>query len=119
MWEYEYIYLQYFSHSLAVTVASRVAVAVVSQVSYRVITYYIVRILSCRHYNLNGKKFSSSTLSAYYQIFSVFSLAALHVTQNSFVYILKIIGAEMEEKLVQWNPGLTINNLLPAQKKLQ
>ena len=33
MWEYEYIYLQYFSHSLAVTVASRVAVAVVSQVS--------------------------------------------------------------------------------------
>ena len=44
----------------------------------------------------------------YYQMFSVFSLAALHVTQNSFVYILKIIGAEMEEKLVQWNPGLTI-----------
>ena len=34
-------------------------------------------------------------------MFSVFSLAALHVTQNSFVYILKIIGAEMEEKLVQ------------------
>ena len=49
VWEYEYIiYLQYFSHSLAVTVASRVAVAVVSQVSYRVITYYIVTILSCR-----------------------------------------------------------------------
>ena len=55
-----------------------------------------------------GKKLSSSTLSTYYQMFSVFSLAALHVTQNSFVYILKIIGAEMEEKLVQWNPGLTI-----------
>ena len=47
-----------------------------------------------------GKKLSS-------QMFWVFSLAALHVTQNSFVYILKIIGAEME-KLVQWNPGLTI-----------
>ena len=43
-------------------------------------------------------------------MFSVFSLAALHVTQNSLVYILKIIGAEMEEKLVvvQRNPGLTI-----------
>ena len=50
------MYLQYFSHSLAVTVASRVAVAVVSQVSYRVITYYIVTILSCRRYNLNGQK---------------------------------------------------------------
>ena len=58
VWEYEYIYLQYFSHSLAVTVASRVtvAVAVVSQVSYRVITYYIVTILSCRRYNLNRQK---------------------------------------------------------------
>ena len=71
-----------------------------------------------------GKKLSSSTLSTYYQKFSVFSLAALHVIQNSFVYILKIIGAEMEEKLVQWNPsltifGITINNLLPAQQKLQ
>ena len=41
-------------------------------------------------------------------MFSLFSIAALHVTQNSFVYILKIIGAEMEEKLVQWNPDLTI-----------
>ena len=41
-------------------------------------------------------------------MFSVFSITALNVTQNSFVYILKIIGAEMEEKLVQWNPGLTI-----------
>ena len=50
------MYLQYFSHSLAVTVASRVAVAVVSQVSYRVITYNIVTILSCRRYNLNGQK---------------------------------------------------------------
>ena len=38
------MYLQYFSHSLAVTVASRVAVAVVSQVSYRVVTYKIVTI---------------------------------------------------------------------------
>ena len=55
-----------------------------------------------------GKKLSSSTLSIYCQMFSVFCLAALHVNQNSFVYILKIIGAEMEEKLVQWNPGLTI-----------
>ena len=43
-----------------------------------------------------------------YQMFSVFGIAALHVTQNSFVYILKIIGAKMEEKLVQWNPGLAI-----------
>ena len=50
------MYLQYFSHSLAVTVASRAAVAVVSQVSYRVITYNIVTILSCRRYNLNGQK---------------------------------------------------------------
>ena len=50
------MYLQYFSHSLAVTVASRVAVTVVSQVSYRVITYNIVTILSCRRYNLNGQK---------------------------------------------------------------
>ena len=52
------MYLQYFSHSLAVTVASRVAVAVavVSQVSCRVITYYIVTILSCRRYNLNGQR---------------------------------------------------------------
>ena len=48
------MYLQYFSHSLAVTVASRVAV--VSQVSYRVITYNIVTILSRRRYNLNGQK---------------------------------------------------------------
>ena len=55
-----------------------------------------------------GKKLSSSTLSTYYQMFSVCSIAALHVTQNSFVYILEIIGAEIEEKLVQWNPGLTI-----------
>ena len=77
-----------------------------------------------------GKKLSSSTLSTYYQMFSVFSLAALHVTQNSFVYILKIIGAEMEEKLgtveprfndLRYNdiPSITINNLLPAQQKLQ
>ena len=49
------MYLQYFSPSLAVTVASRVAVAVVSQVSYRVITYNIVTILSYRRYNLNGQ----------------------------------------------------------------
>ena len=56
-----------------------------------------------------GKGLSSSILWTYlYQMFSVFSLAALHVTQNSFVYILKIIGAEMEEKLVQWNRVLTI-----------
>ena len=55
-----------------------------------------------------GKKLSSSTLSTYYQMFSVCSIAALHVTQNSFVYILEIIGAEIEEKLVQWIPGLTI-----------
>ena len=47
-------------------------------------------------------------MATYYHMFSVFSLAALYVTQNSFVYILKIIGAEMEEKLVQWNPSLTI-----------
>ena len=32
---------------------------------------------------------------------SVFSLATLHVTQNTFVYILKMIGAEIEEKLVE------------------
>ena len=31
---------------------------------------------------------------------SVFSFATLHVTQNSVVYILKMIGAEIEEKLV-------------------
>ena len=61
-----------------------------------------------------GKELSSSILWTYlYQMFSVFCLsvfclAALHVTQNSFVYILKIIGAEMEEKLVQWNRVLTI-----------
>ena len=41
-------------------------------------------------------------------MFSVFSIAALRMTQNSFVYILKIIGVEMEVKLVRWNPGLTI-----------
>ena len=50
------MHLQYFSHSLAVTVASRVAVVVVSQVSYRVIKYNIVTILSCWRYNLNGQK---------------------------------------------------------------
>ena len=61
-----------------------------------------------------GKELSSSILWTYlYQMFSVFCLsvfclAALHVTQNSFVYILKIIGAEMEEKLVLWNRVLTI-----------
>ena len=56
-----------------------------------------------------GKELSSSILWTYlYQMFSVFCLAALHVTQNSFVYILKIVGAEMEEKLVQWNRVLTI-----------
>ena len=44
-------------------------------------------------------------------MFSVFSITAHHVTQNSFVYILKIIEAEMEEKLVRWNPGLTITGL--------
>ena len=40
------------------------------------------------------------------------------MTQNSFVYILKIIGAEMEEKLVQWNPGLTIFaiTIVPVQR---
>ena len=38
------------------TVASRVAVAVVSQVSYRVITYYIVTILSCRRLQLEWAK---------------------------------------------------------------
>ena len=55
-----------------------------------------------------GKKLSSSTLSTYYQMFSVCSITALHMTRNSFVSILEIIGAEIEEKLVQWNPGLTI-----------
>ena len=65
-------------------------------------------------------------------MFSVFSIAALHVTQNSFVYILEIIGVEngngrkagtVEPRFndLRYNdiPGITINNLLPAQQKLQ
>ena len=65
-------------------------------------------------------------------MFSVFSIAALHVTQNSFVYILEIIGVEngngrkagaVKPRFndLRYNdiPGITINNLLPAQQKLQ
>ena len=68
-------------------------------------------ILYCHDFILSALQLEwakSYSLSTYYQMFSVFSLAALHVTQNSFVYILKIIGAEIEELKVQWNPGLTI-----------
>ena len=50
-----------------------------------------------------GKKLSSTVIvlcQPNYQMSSVFSLATRHVTQNSFVYILKMIGEEIEEKLV-------------------
>ena len=44
-----------FPHCSTVTAASRVS-ANKCQVSYRVITYHIVTILSCLCYNLNGQK---------------------------------------------------------------
>ena len=49
-----------------------------------------------------GKKLMSTVILCQpsYQMSSVFSLTTRHATQNSFVFILKMIGAEIEEKLV-------------------
>ena len=63
----------------------------------------IAKILSCLCYNLNRQKLSSNTLSAQLpnalSSFICFDLAALYKTSNSFVYILKIIGAEIQAEL--------------------
>ena len=77
-----------------------------------------------------GKKLSSSTLSTYYQMFSVFSLAALQRDSKQFCLHFenyrsgngrKASTVEPRFNDLRYNdiPGITINNLLPAQQKLQ
>ena len=91
-----------FSHSLAVTVISRVSAADRCQSG----KLSRARILYCHDFILSvlqfewAKSYRVILCQPNFQMSSVFSLATLHVTQNSFVYILRIVRAEIEEKLV-------------------